>query len=518
MKRLPLDVSSFKLMIEGDYLYIDKTRIIFDLLRDRRLFFLARPRRFGKSLLISTLVELFSGNKTLFEKTWIGQTGDYLWQEHPVVYLDFSILNKTTAQEFGADLGSELEVIAAKYAVTLVDSIGLGAKFRSLLRRLALKNTVVILIDEYDYPLLANINQLDIAEEIKKVIRDFFTIIKSLDVYIRCVFITGVTRFSKASIFSGMNNLNDITMHSDAAALLGYTENEIKQELSWYVQRFADAKNMSIEQVYALMQEWYNGYRFSDAKAKVYNPYSVIHALHAQKFSNYWLATGTPSFLVELLKSKYHDIEELKKTELSGASLGTFELEHIPLITLLFQTGYLTISDYDATTNRYKLAYPNAEVTESFKHYIIEAMSRAQAYEVDQSITQCRKALEAEDLDSFLAVIRGLFAHIPYQLHINKEAYYHTLFHVILDLLGFSGQSEVSTSRGRADLVLETHVSIYVFEFKIDSDPQAALEQIENQQYYEKYVRYNKPLTLVGLAFNFKNKTLTLDYVVKRVV
>jgi hypothetical protein len=513
MKRLPVDVSTFKLMIEGDYIYVDKTKIIYDLITRRRLYFLSRPRRFGKTLLISTLKELFSGNKNLFESTWIAKESNYQWKEYQVIHLDFSELSTETSEEFKISLIRKIELIANEFNIDISKEPLLNLKLSVLVEILSKKNQVVILIDEYDYPILANIANQQIAQAIHKIMRNFFAVIKALDEYLQAIFITGVTKFARTSIFSGMNNLTDISMNPEASMLLGYTKEEIEFYFSDYIQQFTQKEKTSNDQILEKIQDWYNGYQFTKENIKVYNPFSVLRCFDTKEFKNFWLETGTPYFLIELLKKQYREIEDIETAQLSSESLGSFEVEDIPLIPILFQTGYLTISHYNTETGLYKLDYPNNEVRISFKKYILVSITQTNPRNIEKTIIQFKEALRSNNIELFCNTLKSLLANIPYQLHVENEAYYHSLLHILIDLLGIEGQSEISTSKGRIDLVIETKQRIFIFELKFRSAGQKALDQINKKQYYEKYLRLKKQITLVGLSFNIKNKELILDWV-----
>jgi len=516
MKRLPVDVSNFPLMINNNYLYIDKTQIIHHLITKRRLYFLSRPRRFGKSLLISTLKELFSGNKKLFKDLWISKS-DYKWPKHPVIQLDFSDENFETSQEFASSLSDTLDEIGKSFDIDVTDKTLLAPKFKKLITELSQKNSVVILIDEYDSPILNNIDNLVKAKAIQKVMKLFFNVIKSLDAkgYIHAVFITGVTKFSKTSIFSGLNNLNDITLEPEAAALLGYTKEELTSYFKEYADQFAKKSNSSTQKIFEDIQTWYNGYRFSRGNDKVFNPFSVIRCFDTQNITNHWLETGTPGFLMELLKAQYTVLEDLENAEISAQSLGTFEIGRLPIIPILFQAGYLTINTYNEETQQYTLTYPNQEVGQSFKRYILASLVKNDERTVEKTTAQLKRALDENNIKLFCTALKSLLANIPHNLHGKTESYYHSLFHVLMDALGLDSQSEVTSSVGRIDLVIQTKKRIFLFEFKFKSTAQLALNQIIKQRYYEKYVHLKTPITLIGLSFNVKRKELFLDWIKK---
>lgn len=512
MKKLPIDVSDFPTIISDDYLYVDKTYYIYQLITKGRLYFLSRPRRFGKSLLISTLKEIFSGNKNLFQDLWIGKS-DYSWPSHPVISLNFSKLDFDTPTDLRAQLKWTIGDLAFQNTINVSSAPSAGAKLELLVRKLAQKNKVVILIDEYDAPLLKYINEPKVVSRIREIISSFFTVIKSLDEYCRAIFITGVSQFSKASIFSGMNNLNDITLKPEAEVLLGYTQKEISEYFSEYINSFAQARGIDSKLILDEMQRWYNGYCFSeDTQDRVYNPYSVLYYLNDKKLKNYWFQTGTPSFLMNLIKTQFPWLREIEEFELSGENLGKFDINDIPLIPVLFQTGYLTIKSYNHETGKYKLDYPNEEVRRSFKEYLLGALSNTSTATVEPMISTLKRAIESTDIGLFCSVIESVLASIPYYLHKPSESYYHSLLLIILDLLKYETHAEVATNIGRIDLAVPTPNRIFIFEFKFNATAQEALDQIKDREYYKKYMHKGKPITLVGISFNFAGKELSLDW------
>ena len=310
MKKLPRSVSSFEKLIRDDYLYVDKTKTIYELIEADQFYFLSRPRRFGKSLLISTLKSLFLGQRELFKGLWIETSSNYSWPEHPVIALDFSKLDSESPTTLKQTLSYTLQTIAELQGIDVSMAPSPGLKLNKLVTESAKRNPVVVLIDEYDYPILSALDTPIIAEENRKVLKNFFSVLKSLDGYMRAIFVTGVTKFSKTSIFSGLNNLNDLTMNKAAATLLGYTEEEIMHFFSPYVEIMAQERNQTFKNILQEMKYWYNGYRFSAKEIKVYNPYSVLNYLFEKEQHNYWLETGTPTFLIPLLRKQYRSLDE----------------------------------------------------------------------------------------------------------------------------------------------------------------------------------------------------------------
>ncbi len=375
IKRLPIDISTLEKLLSENYLYVDKTEIIYDFVMNGRYYFLSRPRRFGKSLFISTLKEVYSGNKELFKDLWIGKS-DYNWESYPVIYFDFSNLDIDSGAELKASLSIELDELAEELGVNVEKYPTPGSKLKRLIRTLAKEQSVVMLIDEYDFPLINNLDNEKVCEANRKVLKNFFSVLKSLDSSLKAIFITGVTKFSKTSLFSGLNNLNDITMDPRASKLLGYTHEEIESYFSPYISAFAKNTSREPQEIKDEMESWYNGYRFSDNPTKVFNPFSVLYYLEKERRANYWLESGTPGFLIELLKKDSFIFEDLDAVKFSEKSLGTFDIGHIPVIPILFQTGYLTIENYFPITAEYRLDFPNAEVSESIKKYLMVAYSR----------------------------------------------------------------------------------------------------------------------------------------------
>jgi len=379
------------------------------------------------------------------------------------------------------------------------------------------RNKVVILIDEYDSPLLGNLDNIPIARAILKTVKPFFNVIKSSEKKgcIHAVFITGVTKLAKTSLFSGLNNLNDMTLEPEAATLLGYTKEELTTYFKDYAQEFAQKNKSTLSKTFDSIQTWYNGYRFSREEVTVYNPYSVLHFFDKNYLANYWLNTGTPGFLIELLKNQYGDVKKLEKYEVDPTFLGTFEIGELPIVPILYQSGYLTIETYNPETQKYTLKFPNREVLDSFQEYILAALVNSNARNVVQLISQLRQALESNDIEDFCAMFKSMLAGIPSYLHVDREAYYHSIFHIIVNLLGFKGESEVIAAEGRIDFIIDTRQRIFIFEFKLNSTGKKALDQIMKRRYYEKYLLFKKPITLVGLSFNIKKKQLNFDWIKK---
>lgn len=361
LKRLPTTTSSFRKIITGDYLYVDKTKYIYQLVQQPTgAWFLSRPRRFGKSLLLSTLEELLRGNRDLFGGLWI-DSSDYAWQTYPVIRLDFGQEPIKTAEELKETINTYLEEVATSYGVTL--SAGPHyRRFRHLIQKLATEDRVVILIDDYDKPLIDNLANLAEAKEIHDVLKNFYGVIKAMDCHIRFTFITGISK-------SDLHDLTDITMHTAFDAVLGLTEAEIQRNLADYIIQFTQKEGMTSEAFLGKMRQWYDGFCFVPQGEHVYNPFSIMQLFYYQHFANYWLESSTPTFLIKLIRQRGYDIEQVREMDLGELAFRTYQVENPSLVPLLFQAGYLTVKQYKPDFQRYRLDYPNCEVENSLRMF-----------------------------------------------------------------------------------------------------------------------------------------------------
>ncbi|MBH1989503.1 MAG: ATP-binding protein [Myxococcaceae bacterium] len=510
MRRLPDTIDDFKKLIEENYLYVDKTRHLYELLTGSpQKFFLSRPRRFGKTLLVSTLEQIFLGNRERFKNLWIDQS-DYTWTKHPVLRMSLIEMGLASPEQFEERLVRNLKQKATAAGILLPDGLSSAECLASLVQNLSQKNSVVLLIDEYDAPILAHISNPALAEEMRTILKSFYGVIKALDAHLRFVFITGVTKFNKTSIFSGINNLEDLTLSEQAATLLGIELEELKLYFSEHIQAVAHKHRCSWEKLCLTLQEWYNGYRFSPySEKKVYNPSSVLKALNRGQFENYWSQTGTPSFLVKLIQEKNYPILDLENLILSSEDLGAFDIEQIQLPTLLFQTGYLTIRDYDPDSALCQLAFPNQEVTQSMIRVLAPMLTRQDSFAPWQQLaSRLKRDLLQNNLNDFCSRLRPFFADIPYDLHIPLERYYQTVFYMLIKFMGAEIMTEERTNIGRIDAVLQTPTHTYIVELKMGQSAQEALEQIRQRQYAEKYQLSGKSLIALGLAFDPVTKNI----------
>ena len=489
---------------------LDKTQHIYNLyLEQDRYHFLSRPRRFGKSLLISTLHELFTGNRELFKGLWI-DSSDFEFGQHPVIHLDFSTISHASDTALRISLSNHLYDIARQYKIDIEPLSELKDIVRKLVTELAQINQVVLLVDEYDHPMLSYISRdIVIAEANQKVLKEFYDTIKGLDVYFHAIFVTGVTKFSKTSIFSGFNTLHDISENEEFCDILGYSEEEIDRYFGNALQTYAEKKHSTVENIKAEMKLWYNGYRFSTEEKKVYNPYSIAYFLKNKKLANYWFASGTPTFLIELLSKDPLIIHNIEGEEINESSFNSWDLGSTPIIAIMYQAGYLTIKGYSASL--YTLGFPNEEVRRSVALILTGLLTKKEHRVIIDAFSKMRKALREEDITTFSSLFQSLLAGIPYQHHRRDEAFYHALFEFLVLGLGFEGESEVATSNGRIDFVLTTDTTVLLFECKLNLGPEKALNQILDKRYAEKYATRGKKIVLVGMSFNFDEKEFSIE-------
>jgi Predicted AAA-ATPase/PD-(D/E)XK nuclease superfamily len=502
--KLPIGVQDFQVLRTENSIYVDKTEQIYHIIQDGNYYFLSRPRRFGKSLLLSTIKELFKGNKSLFEGLWIEDKWDWT-QKNPVVHISFAAagvreIGLIKAISYLIERNSELYGIA-------LEKEGNPARFRELIQKLYEKHgKVVVLIDEYDKAIVDYIDDIPKANEHKEILRDFYVVLKDTPEYLRFVFITGISKFSKVSIFSALNHLNDISMDDKYATLLGYTQEELEYYFESYIPRAAKANDYNEAELLAAVKYWYNGYSW-DGSRKVYNPFSILNFFDKNDFKNFWFSTGTPTFLSILARQQeFYDIDAI---ETEQTAFETFDIENLNPQAVMFQTGYLTIKKHDRKFGTYTLGYPNNEVRRAFLEYMIDAYSFVQINDVPPTFIKIRRALERNDIPIIIELLNTMFASIPYQIWDGtSEKYYHSLVHLMLNYLGTNVQSEISTNRGRLDAVLQTEKYIYILEFKFNKSAQTALRAIEKRGYAQQYAQSQKEVIAVGINFSSATKNI----------
>jgi hypothetical protein len=498
MQKYPIGIQNFQELITGGYLYVDKTALIYRLVSRGKYYFLSRPRRFGKSLLVSTLQALYEGKKELFSGLYIFDKWDFS-QTNPTLVIYF---NQMSLRDVGLEqsLITTLRNEARRHELVL-ESEGVGFMFQELIEKLHIKTgrKVVVLVDEYDKPIVDYLEELPIAHLNRQLLKSFYGILKPSDEHLEFVLLTGVSKFAKVSVFSDLNNLNDISLDDDYANLVGISQLELESSFEEEISVFALKQEISREAFLEKVKEWYNGYSWNGVD-RVYNPFSLLNFFSKKgSFQNYWFSTGTPTWLIGLLRSQ--GIYQIEGQEVSAISLDTFDIERLEVYPILFQTGYLTIrSEEDGI---YVLDYPNQEVKQSFLQYLLQGYRQGSLGEGLPLVVHLRNALQNNDLEKAMEVINTLFSSLPYDLWQNEnERFYHALIHLTFTLLGVYVQSEVHTSRGRCDAVVQTQNYIYAFEFKLDKTAQEALNQIATQGYLTPYKYSGKTLVAVGVNFS----------------
>ncbi len=507
MKNLTASIYDFEKLRTNGYLYIDKTEYIWHLINPAgESFFLSRPRRFGKSLLVSTLKAIFEGKKELFKGLALYDK-PYDWKKHPIIHLSFGDYTplKNTVEKVDAYLRDKVDTIAKAHGVALPPACDSATAFAKLIDALAEKEQVVILVDEYDKIILDNIANAN-AKDLRLCLKGFYSVLKDRNDKERLLFVTGVSKFSHVSLFSDLNNLTDITLDSDYAGMLGFTEAEIRQN---YADRMADAAKANDLAEEVLMQKvlkWYDGYRFSDADLHVCNPVSITKFFsQGYEFSNYWDSTGTPSFLLELMRRQAYDHEAALNSWHGESIFAAYELDRLDITGLLWQTGYLTIRDVkrDEYGMLYKLDFPDREVQMTFNGRLIE--SYVEEGRRNETLAQMRMFVEAmrkDDLEGFMTIFQAFLANIDYRLHIPEEKYYQSIFFVVFKFLDAVIEAESCTNESRIDAYIRTAKAVYIFEFKLNKTARKAVRQIVDRCYYEKFQGCSQPIRLVGVNFD----------------
>ncbi len=502
LKKLPIGISTFSEIIEKDYIYIDKTKEALDIISNHKYAFLSRPRRFGKSLFLDTLYEIFQGNKKLFSGLYIEDKWDFE-DRYPVIRISWSgdLRSVKGVNDAIFDIFRENQ---KHLKIDCTNQDNSSSCFRELIIKSyeRYQKQVVILIDEYDKPILDNLDQMQVAHENREVLKSLYGVMKESDRYIKFVFLTGVSKFSKASIFSGLNNLEDISLNPNYGTICGYTQNDIETSFLPYLE------GVELDRV----KEWYNGYNF--LSEKVYNPFDILLFIRNQHtFDNYWFNTGTPSFLVKLFKSQNYTLAEFENFQSPKTILDSFDIDNLNLPTVMFQSGYLTIKEVIQKRNRieYILDYPNLETKMSFNNYLL-------GYFVKEPMSQSRvqngliDMLEIADLDSLEKVIRSLFASIAYNNFTNNyienyEGFYASVIYAYFAGSGFDKViAEDTTSEGRIDLSVFIDDKVFIFEFKVDG--KGALEQIKQKKYQQKYMSGYNEIYLIGVEFDSKERSV----------
>lgn len=504
----PIGIQNFEQLRKGGYVYADKTQLIYRLTHTNTTYFLSRPRRFGKSLLISTLEAYFLGKKELFKGLAIEQL-EKEWETYPVLHIDFSISKYLHAGMLRSVLNDQLSEWEKIYGNSPSEDT-FSLRLKGVIQR-AYEQTgkeVVILVDEYDSPMLDSNSDEKLQSEIRGIMRDFFSPLKAQGQYIRFLFLTGISKFSQMSIFSELNNLQNISMNDDYSTICGITKEELHTQMQIDIEMMAQANGETYEEACLHLKEQYDGYHFTKSCEDIYNPFSLFNAFAQKSYENFWFSTGTPTFLINLLKESKFDIQQLDGVEAIAEQFDAPTNHITSPIPVLFQSGYLTIKAFNPLFKVYTLAYPNREVRKGFLESLIPAYIHVMPTEDTFYIVSFLTDLMRGDVESCMLRTQAFFASIPNDLENKTEKHYQTVFYLIFRLMGQYVDTEVKSAIGRADVVVKLQEAIYVFEFKMDATAEEALAQINSKGYAIPYQVGHKRVVKIGVSFNSETRTI----------
>ena len=502
-RKMPIGIQSFEKLRRENYVYIDKTEIMYRLVSTSNPYFLSRPRRFGKSLMLSTMEAYFLGKRDLFKGLAIEQL-ETEWNTHAVLHLDLNAEKYDSPERLHDMLEFQLRGWEETYG-TGGKGITHSARFMEVIQKAYEKTGrgVVILIDEYDKPLLNSFHDEALQKAFRETLTAFYTVLKSADQWLRFVFITGVTKFAQMGIFSNLNQLKDISLDPRYAALCGLTGDEIRADFVPELKLLAKENNLDDEACMERLTRMYDGYHFNYRDmVGIYNPFSILNVLDSTMFENYWFASGTPTFLVEMLKKTDFDLRELDGIEVSAASLSDDRANINNPVPMIYQSGYLTIKKYDKEFQIYTLGFPNDEVKYGFLNFVTPFYTPVAETDTSFYIGKFIRELREGDPDAFLTRLRAFFAGISYELNNRTERHYQTIFYLVFKLMGQFAETEVRSAKGRADAVVKTADYIYVFEFKLDGSADQALAQINDRGYLIPYTVDGRKLVKIGVNFD----------------
>ncbi len=511
---MPVGVQSFKVLRENNFVYVDKTEFIWNLATSGRVYFLSRPRRFGKSLFLSTLEAYFRGQKELFEGLKISELEkrqENPWQDFPVLHIDFNTGIYDCKESLESNFEFFFTMHEKRYGKSSIKDV--ANRFKDLIHTAYQKTgqQVVILVDEYDKPLISTMtDDKKLYEEYRKMLKGFYGVIKSCDQYIRFVFITGVTKFNRVSIFSDLNNLTDISLSTEYAEICGITQKELESNFQPEIETLARKNNYTTDEVLAELKRRYDGYLFDENGKHVYNPYSLLNTFFSNEFRNYWFATGTPTFLIKLLKDADYDLRKItEQAKLDSNALFDYRPDTGNPIPNFFQAGYLTIKSFNREFATYNLGFPNTEVKQGFFDNLLPEFTGIVKDETGLYIMNFIMDLREKRIEDFMERMYTACSGIPYSLSSKKndkmrERDYQIAFYIIFTLMGYYAEVEAQTHKGRADLVVQTKDTVYIFEFKLskNASPEDALQQIQDSGYADKYKQNGKEIIMVGAVFN----------------
>ena len=516
MMKYPIGIQSFEKLRTNGYVYVDKTALVYQITRDMNVHFLSRPRRFGKSLLVSTMEAYFLGRKDLFKGLAMEEL-ETEWKTYPVFHLDLN----TGKYDKEADLDDFLNDSLAQWEQvygTSPTEVNAELRFKGVIRR-AYEQTgkqVVVLVDEYDKPLLSSIDNEPLHTAYRNTLKAFFSVLKTMDACIRFGFITGVSKFSHVSIFSDLNNPDDISMDPRYVDICGVSEKELYAYFDSSIRELADANGMTYEEACEKLRKQYDGYHFREHSVGIYNPFSLLNTFAKGTFNDYWFATGTPTFLVKLLQQYDYELHDLKGIYVDGDTLSSVDEEYDDPIPVLFQSGYLTISGYDSELG-YRLDFPNQEVERGFFRFLVPYYTSQQKSSVKGILNKMTAAVRGGRPDELLQVIQTMLAGRSYMVAgADKEKDFQNTLYLIFILLGYNVQVEQTTSQGRMDITIQTKDYIYIIELKLDKTAEEALRQIKDNHYARPFQSDKRKLYLIGVNFSSETRTVEKWVVAER--
>ena len=511
LKRLPVGIQTFSEIINRGMLYIDKTEYVYRLVRLSKYIFLSRPRRFGKSLLVSTLQSYFEGRKELFKGMAIEQI-EKEWTEYPVLRFDMSTAKHSNKEELELELSRKLTAYEAVYGKGYDDEVKPNQRLQGLIER-AYKQTgkqVVVLIDEYDAPLLDVVHEDEQLPALRQVMRNFYSPLKNCDPYLKFVFLTGITKFSQLSIFSELNNLKNISMLPEFAAICGITVEEMQTQMADYIDVFAETEETGHEEMVEKLKKQYDGYHFTWPSPDIFNPFSLLNAMQDRRLDSYWFASGTPTYLIEMLRKFDVLPSEIKNIEAEAFDFDA-PTENMQSITpLLYQSGYITIKDYNKNFNYYTLSIPNKEVRIGLLRSLVPSYVQTSTLVVNNTARKMAQLIVNDDVDSALSLLQKFLQTVPYCDNASSEGHYQQVMFIVFSLLSnYIADVEVRTPSGRVDMVMRTNKALYLFELKMNKSAAAAMKQIDLKDYPARFAMCGLPIVKVGINFDDERRTIS---------
>ena len=505
-KIYPIGIQNFEKIRNDGYLYIDKTALMYQMVKTGSYYFLSRPRRFGKSLLISTLEAYFQGKKELFTGLAVERL-EKDWIKYPILHLDLNIEKYDTPESLDNILEKSLTAWEKLYGAEPSER-SFSLRFAGIIERACKQagQRVVILVDEYDKPMLQAIGNEKLQKQFRDTLKPFYGALKTMDGYIKFAFLTGVTKFGKVSVFSDLNNLDDISMRKDYVEICGVSDQELHENLDIELHEFAETQGLSYDKL--CTKEYYDGYHFTHNSIGIYNPFSLLNAFKYKEFGSYWFETGTPTYLVKLLKKHHYDLEQMAHEETDAQVLNSIDSESTNPIPVIYQSGYLTIKGYDERFGIYRLGFPNREVEEGFIRFLLPFYANVNKVESPFEVQKFVREVETGDYDSFFHRLQSFFADTTYEVIRDQELHYENVLFIVFKLVGFYTKVEYHTNNGRVDLILQTDKFIYIMEFKLNGTAEEALQQINDKRYALPFEADGRKLFKIGINFSEKTRNI----------